>query len=144
VYKANQFHDRMSRRPAESQSLSQNLADMTRTAAYFNSTVREQIQVSREAQALSLSQQRQVALMGARGEIVAGTATNATTTRTVIGVHICRQGDTSFSVSMKYYGTPDNAASMLRANKLSATLVRLPVGRPLVIPVIAARVENNG
>jgi hypothetical protein len=143
VITANQFYDRMSRRPPESYTLNQNVAALTRSASYFGHTVEQQMLVSREAKALELVQRRQIATMGSRNEAVTGATTNNTATRTILGVHIVRDGDTPFSISMRWYGNPDSSTSILKANKLPATLIRLPAGRPLVIPVLATKVEQQ-
>jgi LysM repeat protein len=136
MYMTNQTMDAFSREPPEAQVMTDNLSDMTRSASYFGRTYNAQRDISRQACELARAARVQSATLGARGEAIDPKVSGATISQSVMRVHIVRAGDTPFSVSQKYYGNSDNALTILKANRLSATLMRLPVGRPLIVPVL--------
>jgi len=138
TYICNQYCDTMSRMPPEAYTTKHNVADLTRSAKYFGSTIGTGRELARQSQVMAVSAQTQISQMGgARNEAVRRTATQNTTSRTILGVHVVKQGDTAYSISKKWYGTPDHAIDILRTNKIKLTTVRLPPGKPLVIPVLS-------
>jgi hypothetical protein len=52
----------------------------------------------------------------------------------VLATYVVRAGDTPSSVSSKFYGSPDYAFDILRANRLPWHQPALPIGRPVIIP----------
>jgi hypothetical protein len=136
--------DVLSRRPPEANVLSQNTADLTRTATYFGQTYEQQRLVAREAAALARTQQSQTNTVGAHGEQILSQNAAGTSVRAVLAVHVVRSGDTPFTLSSRYYGNFDNALAILKANRLSVTSLVLPVGRPLIVPALSLASVDNG
>ena len=52
--------------------------------------------------------------------------------------YVFKQGDTFQGVSQRFYGTPDHAADILRANRLAWHTVRVPAGTIVLLPRIAS------
>jgi len=132
----NQFHDTMSRNPPELSSLKQDAADLTRATKYFGQTLDAEQALARQAQATADAQRKQQSAIDARGAAASIQSQSATSSRTVIAIHITKEGDTAVSLSQQYYNSPDHAEDILKANKLPPTTVLLKPGRPLIIPVL--------
>lgn len=58
--------------------------------------------------------------------------------RTIQTAYVVKQGDTPQKISQRFYGTPDHAADVLRANRLSWHTVQIRPGTKLVIPALAS------
>jgi hypothetical protein len=121
---ANQFHDRMSRRPAEQNTTRLEVSALTRAAKYFWSTADSSRQVARRGQEL-------------RARIASGGKhPNDVTVRRTIEIHVVKQGETLATISQRHYGNPDHAIDIARANRLPWHQTTLPAGRTLVIPLL--------
>lgn len=57
---------------------------------------------------------------------------------TILAAYVVKQGDTPQRISQRYYGTPDHASDILRANRLSWHTIRLPPGLRIVIPALSS------
>jgi hypothetical protein len=59
-------------------------------------------------------------------------------------VHVTKQGETPQTVSQLYYGTPDHAVDLLRANKLSWMLPTFAPGMVIVVPSLSQATGTRG
>lgn len=132
---AQQFYNQITREPPEQKTLSNNVSDFTRSASYFGKTVDAQVELSRAAKAMELSNRASLAsLTGARNAATAAQQRAATAPSTILAVHVVREGDTLISISQRYYQSPDYGDAIRKSNKLPFMPVTLPRGRPLIIP----------
>ena len=67
---------------------------------------------------------------------------NPNPARSIVTVYLVRDGDTAQRISMRFYGTPDHAADICRANGLSWHTSTFPSGKQLVIPVISSSTQT--
>lgn len=123
---ANQFHDALARRPAELNALSTQLADLTRSTTYFWQATDAAHQVA----AASARLRKSVTSSSLR----AGTQSTTTTLK----VHVVKQGETLSSIAVFYYGNPDEAWQIARANRLPWTTTNKFPRRTLIIPVLSS------
>lgn len=56
----------------------------------------------------------------------------------ILTVHVAKDGETPQSISQRWYGTPDHAVDILKANSLSWYLAKFTKGQRLVIPVLSS------
>lgn len=123
---ANRFRDQMSRRPAEASALRTEVSAVTRAWAYFAGTEDKAAAVAADAHALK------------NRLASAGRNPNQVTPRKTISVHITKAGETLATISALYYGTPDRAIDIARANRLPWHQRSLNLGRTLIVPVLDA------
>lgn len=121
---ANQFHDEMSRRPAELNTTRSEVSSLTRSARYFWSVQDSAQRVS--ARAVEFRQR--VTSPGRRP--------NDVTSRKTVAIHVVKVGETLVTISQQHYGTPDRAIDVARANRLPWHQRSLNPGRTLVIPIL--------
>jgi hypothetical protein len=119
--------------PPEILTLGSRASDVARAARSFNRIINADMslrQAALELQAQARLAQGPRATRDARGAQVSQPSAGA-----VPRLHRCRQGQTPQMISTMYYGTPDFAAEILRANRLSWYTVDLTPGQILVIPL---------
>lgn len=121
---ANQFHDTTDRTPVELNAASNQLADLTRSTSYFWQTADAAHGVARSATQLR------------HGVTSSSLRSGGHQTRTILAVHIIRQGETLSSISFKYYQSTDYAGKIARANGLPWTTVDEFPRPQLIIPVL--------
>lgn len=134
---ANSTVDEMGRIPIEYQSKNYRVASLARSGKYFGSV---QDSLSTTARTGSNLEQR------TRGAVVAGgnrgviSVRDSSTTRAgdILSIHVCKIGETPDRVSVRYYGTPDQADAILRSNRLPAHTPLFRPGQILVIPALGA------
>jgi hypothetical protein len=63
---------------------------------------------------------------------------------TVSEVYVCKAGDTPQLVSQRFYGSPDHAVDILRANDMAWHTPRFTPGRIVLIPAIPTASQGNG
>lgn len=124
-----QFTDTFSRTPVELQTLSRQLRDLTRTTEYHGRVY--------EAAQLSARQLQQLESSVHRPTKAGGNGAGSIKSSTTIAVHIVKQGETLQTISRKYYGSPDHAVEIAKANKLPWHITNVDRGTPLVIPVLS-------
>jgi nucleoid-associated protein YgaU len=61
---------------------------------------------------------------------------------TIITVYCVKDDDTPQKISQRFYGVPDHAADIMRANHLSWHTTQLPTGKQLVIPVLSSSTQS--
>jgi len=121
---ANQFHDKMARRPAELNTTKSSVSALTRASRYFWQTTGSAEQVAQQAQAL-------------KARLTSGGKhPNDVQPRRTVAIHVVKAGDTLPAISQQYFGTPDRATDIARANRLPWHQNALNLGRTLVIPLV--------
>lgn len=127
----NQFQDQFSRTPVEKLTLKHNVADLTRAVSFFGLALEAQRVVGRRAYELEAqARQKLSANPGGPGE----SSRQSSARGKLLAVHVTRQGDTPSALSSRYYGTPDRALDILKANRLPWNQVSFARGTPLIIP----------
>ena len=144
IASSNAFIDSMSRTPVEELALQQNVAMVTRNASYYGDGVRQAQYVSVEAvrtraqfRALSQSTTTATGEAGVGAPPINRTAGVGDVNRP-LAVYLVREGDTLFSVSIRFYGSEAGMYAIALANGFRATVTVLPVGRVLYIPSLLA------
>jgi len=138
---ANQFVDEMSRNPAELNSLNDDVKSLVRSTKQFNEQSDAMREVARRAHEFAKQFQTAVAQVPLQGND--GRRETSGGKGRIITVHLVRAGDTPQRLSVKYYGTPDYGAEICKANKLPWYQATLPIGRPVVIPVIESATSTT-
>lgn len=121
---SNRFKDELSRIPAELNSSRSEVSAFGRAQVYFGRVHDAAEDVSSDA-----AKMEERMSTGGRGMV-------NLTPRKTIEVHVVKSGDTMASISQRYYGTPDRAVDVARANRLPWHQRNLTPGRTLVIPVL--------
>lgn len=137
---ANEFVDQMGRLPLEAQATKARAAALVRAAQGFGRQTETAVLAARRWRDAQAKLERAAVRFASRGP---GGQPHAQASKghvraQVLAVHVVRDGETPTRLSMRYYGTPDRAADILRANRLPLSLARLPRGRVLFIPSSAA------
>lgn len=133
---ANQFRDERGRTPIELQARRQKVSDMARAAKYFG-RIEDGMQTTAQASSDLDLRLRRALVAGANQGTIGIRESSTTRAGEIISVHVCREGDTPQRVSSKFYGNPDQAEPLLRANRLPLHTPRFRPGQILVIPVLA-------
>lgn len=136
---ANQFQDQISRTPPELYSTRNGVSDIARSFNHFGSLGDSAIEMARAAQALEDKARAQAsaqARAGTRAQASVKVTTSGGAAFDIIAVHVTKSGETSESLSLKYYLTPDHALDILKANRLPWYAVIFKPGTPLVIPAL--------
>lgn len=109
-------------------------ASVLRTHAYYAQVSDAVIKTARAAAAIALRFALDRPRVGQRREDpTVGAQQNDAN---VLAVHKVKQGDTPSRLSVTYYGSPDFAWLICRANRLPWQQVTLPLGALLTIPVL--------
>jgi hypothetical protein len=128
------FEDALTSTPPEAMSQSSRTRDVVRAANYFSQVLESTRAVQRTA-------------LDTRDALRNVRTTPTTTSRQhgreaqasdILAVHVTKDGETSSGLSSRYYGDPDHAVDILRANHLPWHQVTLPRGRSLIIPRVAS------
>ncbi len=118
---ANQFQDEMGRRSPELNSYKMSVQDVMRSTTYLWRGA----DLAREMAASGHSLRRTV--------VTPATHRSEQQPRTILGVHVVRPTDTLSSIASKWYGNPDLADTIARANHIPWHTVH-PARPTLVIP----------
>jgi len=123
---ANQFVDEISRKAPEQLSKSQKASQLTAVLSFYSTGIRESQLTARSARALRerLAQANKV-----QSDILA--------------VHVVRQTESLVTLSLRYYGTPDQASSIAKANRLPLNQTTVDAGTILIIPRIDQRTTGD-
>jgi len=144
IASANAFVDSMSRTPVEEMALQQNVAMVTRNASYYGDATRQAQYVSVEgvrtrSQFRSLAQGSTVATGEAgKGVPPINRSAGVGDVNRPLAIYLTREGDTLFSVSIKFYGSEAGMYAIAISNGFRASVTVLPVGRVLYIPSLPA------
>lgn len=135
VAQGNQFLDNVGLLPFEVTATGNNVSDLTRSAKYFGQM--GDAVAAANAQAMTTGGQiRDAGSKNPGGGSIGVSQTSSTTDGAIIAIYRVRAGDTPQSVSMAFYGNPDHAIDILRANYMAWYLVTLDPGTILMIPAI--------
>lgn len=142
---ANNFIDEMSRIPLELQSTKTRVASMLRAANGLGKTTDSAIRNARQAQAIQRQVEKSSARYAATGHELARRVRSSSTTRagSILAVYITKAGETSYALSMKFYGTPDHARDILRANRLPEYTPIFRRGQIIFIPALAGSQQRS-
>lgn len=125
-------HDDITRIPTELLTSKATPIATARAHRQVNTSLDEAIQIARESRSVrdKLAKDSQSASLGDKIPRKNGRNSGAS----VIATHVCREGDTPTSISIKYFKSPDHAVDILQANKLPWHLTQLQIGKILIIP----------
>jgi hypothetical protein len=137
----NQFIDQMDRTPPELLSNKSKTQDLMRSSNFFANMIIATQSTARAGQDLA---ERLAKTQAAGINTAALKVRDSAGSRKghIIGIYICKEGDTPERVSMRYYGNPDRGTDILRANRLPWHLPLFTKGQKLVIPVLANKATN--
>ena len=131
VAMTNNSIDQLSRTPPDLLAMKRGVSDLTQAATFIGKTIDSQRAIAQTARDLEEKVRNQLSRNpGGPKSSVADTSGNKTT----MGVYVTRLGDTAIGISLKFYGNPDQAIAILKANHLPWSLVVLPPGKTLIIP----------
>ena len=115
----NNFIDTMSRRPPETNVAKMKVSTLTRATSYYGGAVTQTQILRRAAQGLR---------SGAQG--------SEKSRKTMLAVHVVRQFESLWVLSLKYYGNAEYSAGIARANRLPLNTITVRPGTVLIIPTI--------
>ncbi len=118
---ANQFVDTMSRQPAESNVARVKASQLSKAAEFFNEATTQADLIARSALGI-----RTIVQDSAKQE------------KTILAVHVVRQSEQLTAISLHFYNTPDEAASIAKANLLPLNQQTVERGTVLIIPTLDA------
>jgi len=121
----NNFIDTMSRKPPEALTARTRLSNLTRALTFYGGAMTTSKLLRRSAQGLHTQ------LEGAQKQA-----------STILAVHVCRarypnRSETLASISITYYGVPDYAAGIAKANHLPLNQISVFPGDILTIPTLS-------
>ena len=131
----NQFIDSFGRTPPELLSTKQKVADLARSAKYFNQIAEGMRDAAKQSSALDL-RLRQALVAGANRGALSVKESATTRAGDLIAIHVCKTGDTPQRVSSKYFGNPDQGEAILRANRMPLHTPQFRAGLILIIPAL--------
>lgn len=123
---AAQFTDTMSRQPPESNVARVKAAQLSKAAEFFNDATTQADLIARAALGI-----RTIVQDSAKQE------------KTILAVHVVRQSEQLTAISLQFYGTPDEAASIAKANLLPLNQQTVERGTVLIIPTLDAIKKFN-
>jgi hypothetical protein len=130
---ANQFVDEISREGPEAWSTRNKVSNLTRAAAYYGKS-----QSQAELVASASERFARTARQRRNSQLARTSRTGSpTTVSDVLAVHVPRDSETLFTISMRYYEA-DLSAQLARANGLPSYTIHPPTRVPLVIPTRTA------
>ena len=136
------FVSDLSRRPAESYSLSRKTRDLLRATKFFsNLTIQGQLN-ERAANELERRLRRTVVAGPNRGTLSVR-ASGVTRAGDIIAVHVAKAGDTPQTLSMRYYKSSDHGVDILRANRKPWHTPAFVKGDILIIPVLSGATSGT-
>lgn len=123
----------ITRIPSELFSKKSTPADIVRAYIASARIVESEERIAREAHNLEMvARARMSANPGGPGESVKGVS--STQANALLDVYTTKEGDTPVKLSVRYYGTPDRAIDILKANKLPWNMTAFDPGKILIIP----------
>lgn len=136
---ANDFADTMGQVPTELMSTkgSDGAAQIVKAARYFGGGVDASNVVVNDAVTLMTSIRTFIAERAPLQAKGSAASTSGARQGDILAVHVAREGDTMVGLSMTYYGDPDHAADIAKANRLPWSQVTPTIGRPVVIPALS-------
>lgn len=137
TYIANQMADQMGRAPFELASLKSGVTDMLRGFRYFGRVTDSALLVTSRAADLDAKLRATVSMSAPLRSEAGRRRGTGQRQGELIAVHVPKSGETSISLSIKYYGNPDHGPDIMKANRLPWYQVTLTPGKPLIIPVLA-------
>lgn len=119
--------------PVELQANKRRVADLVRAHRYFGRILDQTALTARQAAEVRARLARAQVSGGNRGRVtVRDNATGRATS--IIAIHVTRDGDTPTRLSVRFYGNPDQADVILKANRLPLHTPSFKTGTTLVIP----------
>lgn len=140
---ANRFRQQLTRTPPELLCTKTRYVDVVRAAKGFSQQHDNAADLSRAAQLFANRIQE------ARGTANRPGAGAIPVRRTVSGqaikaVYQVKAGDTPQRISLRFYGNPDHAADILRANRLPWSTPAIAAGKVIIIPVLSGAPATSG
>lgn len=132
---ANQFIHQMGQTPPELLTNRQKVSDLARATKHFARISNGMVASARAGASLE-DKLRQVLVAGSNQGTIPVKESSTTRAGDIVGVYVCKQGDTPTRVSSKYYGSPDHGPEILRANRLPTFTPTFRRGQILVIPAL--------
>lgn len=133
---ARTFVKRDGQTPVERKSTSRKVSDLGRAHVRY-ARISQQMTAIARASAEVLARIREAKVSGANQGVVSVQDSATTRAGDLIAIRVAKAGDTPASLSTKYYGTPDQAEFILRANRLPSFTPAFRVGQIVVIPALA-------
>lgn len=132
VSQVHAMYDTLSSIPYEGQSTKAKVADLVRAWKTFGQQSDLAVGAARAGQQFTakLESSVQAYIQGQKN------SSKLTQAKNVERVYVSKSGDTPAAVSQRFYGTPDRAVDILKANGLSWYTPTLPPGKILIIPVV--------
>lgn len=129
----NDFTDAISSVPSELTTLKDDAASVIRAARDYGA-VQDAVEIAaKRARELGDSAANSTGTNAGRGEVTARSS-SSTKPGSLIAIRIVHEGDTPESLALEFYGTPDAAMELLRANRLPFHQTTLTPGTILIIP----------
>jgi hypothetical protein len=134
---AKQYTDDFGQIPAEVQVLKVKAGALLRGFSYLTNIHEEARLTAAQAQSVDDNVRRVVTAGANRGAI---SVRESSTTRAgdIFAVHICKQGDTPQSLSVRFYRVSDQGGAILRSNRLPLHTPSFSAGKVLIIPTLTA------
>jgi hypothetical protein len=141
VSTVNAFTDQAGEMPFEAMTTSDQASDLAYAADVAATQV---LQAWVVAQAAQRAAQKARLLVSANpgGGQKGSQQTSGTSAGQMLGTYTTRAGDTPLSVARLWYGNPDRAQSLLRANHLSLGLPTFVPGTVLMVPILGSSVST--
>lgn len=131
---ANNFTDAAGRVPVELKSSKTRADSVLNAGKFFDKGEQAAQQVARKAQEVLGKILLPISTVGNQGLVRGNSGTQAARPGDLIAVYVTREGDTPTSISIKFYGTADKAADLLKANKLAPYTPAFRKGQILAVP----------
>lgn len=132
---ANQFVDEMSQRPAEENVAEMRLDTIARQAQFFGGQTNSAIEQSKKASLIADTfRAKRAQSQGGSAQSVKTTST--TLSRTILAVHVTREGDTLPSIAKRYYKNASHSVDIAKTNHLPWHQVQMDPGQILIIPIL--------
>lgn len=139
---ANQFHDEMTRTPAELKSTKNKVADILRSEVYFGQVLDANDVVAKRA--LELEERTRPTRTTAPGKAALSSRTSSGAVRDVQGVYRTKDGDTPLRLSMRFFGDADHVDLLLQANRLPLHTSKFTSGKLLIVPAASMPTQRQG
>lgn len=137
----NGFYDPLSRVPYELMTTRMKMDAFLRSLRTFGQTSDLARDAARAGQEFAQQLRQTVQATSLTGQI---TPTRVSDPNSVQRVHIVKDGDTAQRISQQYYGSPDHAVDINRANRLTWYTTVYPKGKILIIPALTQATTTQG
>ncbi len=134
---ANQLVTSFGQTPVELLSNRSKVSDLARAQKHFGTIAGQMTIVARRGAELD-SKLRLPLVSGANRGTVSVRSSATTRPGDMLAIHLCKTGDTPGRLSSKYYGSPDHADAILRANRLPLHTPTFHLGQIVVVPALVA------